>query len=183
MNHVIAHMRVNDSLTIENLVKDKDVLLSIKNNLQDQERYLNYIDTLKQKTEEIIFETPGAPVQFKEFMKDMFNEYLDYQTEWNRKHIRWLASLKVKKKKSDGVGVTTDQIEQARNFPVEDLLDFNRGNFTNCPYHNEKTPSMKFYKESNTCYCFGCHKKADAIDIYRVLNGVDFTSAVRQLIV
>jgi len=33
-------------------------------------------------------------------------------------------------------------------------LPINRGH-VNCPFHNDKTPSMRVYAETNTVYCFG----------------------------
>ena len=33
-------------------------------------------------------------------------------------------------------------------------LSVNKGH-VNCPFHNDKTPSMRVYAETNTVYCFG----------------------------
>ncbi len=32
-----------------------------------------------------------------------------------------------------------------------------------CPFHEDKTPSLKIYPETNTYHCFGCGKNGDAI--------------------
>ncbi|MFA5961517.1 MAG: CHC2 zinc finger domain-containing protein [Parcubacteria group bacterium] len=50
-----------------------------------------------------------------------------------------------------------------------------------CPFHNEKTPSLYFYAETNTFYCFGCHEKGDVIKFYMLLHGVDFKNAIKSL--
>ena len=36
-----------------------------------------------------------------------------------------------------------------------------------CPFHDEKTPSFSVNPELGFFYCFGCHKKGDAITFLR----------------
>ena len=38
-----------------------------------------------------------------------------------------------------------------------------RGNMICCPFHDDKTPSMKLYDDH--FYCFGCQKSGDVIDL------------------
>lgn len=38
----------------------------------------------------------------------------------------------------------------------------NKSGFINCPFHHEKTPSLKIYK--NSYHCFGCNAHGDSID-------------------
>ena len=44
-----------------------------------------------------------------------------------------------------------------------------RNNCLHCPFHNDKTPSMQFYPQTQTAYCFSSNckthgKSLDAID-------------------
>lgn len=74
-----------------------------------------------------------------------------------------------------------DKVLRARSYPIENLVEFKRG-FMCCPWHNEKTPSLKYYPKTNSCYCFGsCGKAYDAIDFYMHKHGVDFKQAVKDL--
>jgi len=71
-------------------------------------------------------------------------------------------------------------IDKAKQYPIDQLLEF-KGGFTRCIFHEEKTGSMKYYKDKNRVHCFSCNKGWDAIDIYQKLNNVEFTEAVKRL--
>lgn len=73
-----------------------------------------------------------------------------------------------------------DQMLRAKTYPLPNLLEFNRGKAL-CPFHNENTPSVHFYKKTNSAYCFGCGKKFDSIDMYQEIHGVSFKEAVESL--
>lgn len=88
-------------------------------------------------------------------------------------------------------GVTEAQIEQAKEHPLEDLIDKRMFKATgkwrancHCPlsgHEGEKTPS--FYIDRNNHYkCFGCQGKGDAIAFVMQRDGVDFVRAVKSLI-
>ena len=38
-----------------------------------------------------------------------------------------------------------------------------RGNLLNCPWHEDKTPSLQIYPRTNSYHCFGCSKSGDVI--------------------
>lgn len=74
-----------------------------------------------------------------------------------------------------------DRILRAKSYPVPELVDLKR-NKTCCLWHKEKTPSLVYYPETNTLYCFGgCGKAYDAIDIYRQKYNCTFKEAVNKL--
>lgn len=88
-------------------------------------------------------------------------------------------------------GVTEAEIEQAREYPLEDLIDkriFKAGGKwranCHCPlvgHEGEKTPS--FYIDKNNRYkCFGCHGSGDSIDFVMQRDGVKFIQAVKSLL-
>lgn len=88
-------------------------------------------------------------------------------------------------------GVTDREIEQAREYPIEDMISTKvfkaSGKWianAHCPltgHEGEKTPS--FYIDKNNRYkCFGCHGKGDAIDFVMQRDGVNFVQAVKSLL-
>lgn len=55
----------------------------------------------------------------------------------------------------------------------------NRAGFIRCPFHREKTASMKIYKGS--CYCFGCNFGGDIFDFAQKMDGLSFKEAFAML--
>ena len=73
-------------------------------------------------------------------------------------------------------------IEKAKAFPITSIMDFTLKGEARCPFHNEKTPSLHYYPETNSTYCFGgCGKSYDAIDVYQKIHNVSFKTAVNEL--
>lgn len=60
-------------------------------------------------------------------------------------------------------------------------LRINRAGFCCCPFHNERTPSLKIYDETNSWYCFGCHRGGDAITMASLYYGTNFAETIRTL--
>lgn len=58
-------------------------------------------------------------------------------------------------------------------------IEINRAGFCRCPFHNERTASMKIYAQS--FYCFGCGAGGDVIDFIRLYERCDFKTAFRML--
>lgn len=49
-------------------------------------------------------------------------------------------------------------------------VDFDVKPVAKCPIHDEDTPSMRFYEETNTFYCFGCRAGGDVIALHRAFT-------------
>lgn len=56
----------------------------------------------------------------------------------------------------------------------------NRAGYICCPFHNERTPSLKFFQDGGW-KCFGCGKGGSSIDFVMALFGLDFRQAVVRL--
>jgi ferredoxin len=76
--------------------------------------------------------------------------------------------------------ITSEDIEKAKEYPFEDLIETNRAGFALCPFHEEKTPS--FYIKKNFGYCFGCGRCVDTIQFLMETENIGFTEAVKRLI-
>jgi DNA primase len=73
------------------------------------------------------------------------------------------------------------EIKDVKDIPVTDFMKFNEKNKALCPFHNEKSGSFTYYPKKNNCYCFGCGKYADVIDIVGVQNNLTFKEALQFL--
>ena len=57
--------------------------------------------------------------------------------------------------------------------------DPNRSGYICCPFHNEKTASLKLY--DHDFHCFGCGAHGDAVDFVALLFNLEPMAAVKQL--
>lgn len=60
-------------------------------------------------------------------------------------------------------------------------LEVNCSGFCPCPFHHERTASLKLYPAAKGFYCFGCHTGGSVIDFVAQLYGLDALGAVRRL--
>lgn len=53
-----------------------------------------------------------------------------------------------------------------------------KGGFMRCPFHGEKTASLKIYKGNGGWHCYGCGRGGSVIDFVKEHEGCDFRTAV-----
>jgi len=58
-------------------------------------------------------------------------------------------------------------VPQLGDYYSEYPVNFDSSPFCCCPLHDEETPSMRYYEETNSFYCFGCRKGGDIIALHR----------------
>lgn len=57
----------------------------------------------------------------------------------------------------------------------------NRAGFIRCPFHGEKTASLKIYDNGRGWTCFGCHRGGDVITFVREYFGLSFPDAIEKI--
>lgn len=60
-------------------------------------------------------------------------------------------------------------------------LSPNAQGFCRCPFHEEKTASMRLYEGDRGWYCFGCGQGGDVIDLVRRLYQINTRQAIVRL--
>ena len=55
------------------------------------------------------------------------------------------------------------------------------GGFMCCPFHGEKDPSLKVYKDTGGWHCYGCGRGGSVIDFVMEQENCDFRTAVRGI--
>ena len=56
-----------------------------------------------------------------------------------------------------------------------------RKGFMCCPFHGEKAPSLKVYKNTGGWHCFGCERGGSVIDFVMAHENCNFNTAVRAI--
>lgn len=75
----------------------------------------------------------------------------------------------------DNVKAALTMTEVARAYGSES----NRAGFVRCPFHADRTPSMKLYQDSY--YCFGCGEHGDVVDFVGRLFQLTPLDALKKL--
>lgn len=136
---------------------------------------------------------PALYEVFTEVRLDMRKLKIEAVTEKPQRVIKRIVQRQAhlsQPKRRQG-GVTEHEIEQAREYPIEDMITNKRFKATgkwrsnyHCPlegHNGEKTPS--FYVDKNNRYkCFGCQQGGDAIDFVMQRDGSKFVQAVKSLV-
>ena len=60
-------------------------------------------------------------------------------------------------------------------------IQINKQGFANCPFHHEKTNSMKVYSGKGGYHCFGCGANGDIITFVEEYFQISFKEAVKKL--
>lgn len=60
-------------------------------------------------------------------------------------------------------------------------IQINSRGFANCPFHHEKTASMKVYNGKGGYHCFGCGANGDIITFVEEYFQISFKEAVKKL--
>lgn len=56
-----------------------------------------------------------------------------------------------------------------------------RALWLSCPFHEDKTPSLKINPDKQTFYCFSCNSGGDSIAFIQKLHGLTFKEALNYL--
>ncbi|MBE2888880.1 CHC2 zinc finger domain-containing protein [Geobacter anodireducens] len=76
-------------------------------------------------------------------------------------------------------GITPEMIDQARQYPITSIIEFSKGRYRCCPFHEDRNPSMALYE--NHVHCFVCNRTWDSISATMALDDVTFREAVLAL--
>jgi DNA primase len=77
------------------------------------------------------------------------------------------------------------KVDQIRStLKIREVMEYygvkwNSKGFANCPFHNEKTPSLTTWE--NRYKCFGCGESGDVIDFVMAFHNISFKQAIIRL--
>lgn len=146
--------------------------------------YLNELDiTLRQYEKER--NEPNITQQARQWADQLPEAY---ETK-RRLLLERLRSAKTEKEKQERIthykvftnkleSFTDQQIAQARNYPIKDLIGTTK-NIINCPFHDDKTASLNV--KNNFYHCHGCGVSGDTINFVMKRDGLTFREAIIKL--
>lgn len=76
--------------------------------------------------------------------------------------------------------ITDEMVQQARQYPVTQLIDFQRGK-SRAWCHDDRNPSLYLAPRVNRVVCPVCGKYFSSIDVLIERDGLSFPEAVRML--
>lgn len=104
-----------------------------------------------------------------------FRELVDLAEEQ-----RTLAGIIRQLIKPQTSGVTQEQIDQARAYPIDRLVEFQKGKAVSwC--HDDRNPSLSWDRQHNRAHCFPCDKSFNPVDVLIERDGMTFPNAVKTL--
>jgi len=110
--------------------------------------------------------------------------------EWVKSCDRYRRLQELKKylsMTSCSIGKKELNVNSARTVPIASLFDFDRKKSyrnriqVSCPFHEDNTPSMVIYTETNSYHCYSCGNGGDVINFIMRLNAIKFVDAVNYL--
>jgi DNA primase len=75
----------------------------------------------------------------------------------------------------------SSDLTSLKKIPISQFIKLSKDNSARCLWHEEKTPSMKYYPDTNSLYCFGCGSYGDIISVIQKLENCSFKVAVAYL--
>lgn len=124
-------------------------------------------DLLERQREEI---SKGNSIRHIEIMQDTINKRIE---GWKKLEINFGRKF---------TNNSSNDIERAKSVPITNFVKFDGNGFARCLWHNEKSGSMKYYKNVNKTYCFGCQIHKDVIDVIMNLHSINFNEAIKFLL-
>lgn len=91
-----------------------------------------------------------------------------------------LLKQRLYKQPTESGALTEEQIQRAKDYPIEQLLDF-KNKKTTAFCHEDKSPSLTHWKAANKAKCFACNLLFNPIDVLMVRDGQTFRQAVLNL--
>lgn len=156
--------------------KDKDVYVCLDNDKAGELGILKICKILPHAKVVFLPSEVGEHGDITDYFVKCAHSINDFRFEMSlaKPHVVKTAPPEKKKKwkKADGT-----KLEQAKSVPIENYLKFNSQGYAKCPFHDEKTASLKKYP-NNKFYCYGCGAHGDVIDLLCKQRGISMKEAV-----
>lgn len=165
--------------TLREILEQLKIYPEAKEYLQDQlkenKQKIQYLEEYSKHIDDYIYRKVNKESEW--FWRDIIEE-LEINIPKQRSNIIIKRNTFILENKSKDFKYS---IEKAKQYPIDQLLEFNYQGKAKCLWHNEKTASLHYYGKTNTVKCFGCGEFADSIKVYQKLKGCTFNQSLKAL--
>ena len=122
----------------------------------------------------------GMAKEWQEYMAQLTNKVPEMALEAVKQQIEMIHRYESDPLPKEGE-ITADMMETARAYPIEKLIEFDRAGKAVAWCHDDKAPSLFWYKKANRATCFPCGRSFNPVDVLIERDNFSFRDAVLNL--
>ncbi len=178
--HKRSLLLLNNMLFINKAFPEGSEILRRNKRIYEQEIIQYKNDLERSVLQAIIDELP--PVQVKLIL--LF-KYLNQRFRELRNCLHFINSQmpqtkNLNKTKTDYISI---KIQRSKEIDIRKVVEYlglevKSNDILRCPFHQDKTPSLKLYRKENRFKCYGCNASGDSITFVRKFQNVGFLEAI-----
>ncbi len=174
---ILSQMTKNELQTLihEKKKESQELTITLKNRLKE---------LMKKPYYEFLSEIPKFFLERTIFEFNWWSEIL--QMNATIKSWKYLLQLKFENKRNTNV-LSREKILKVKQIPIERIVErftwkktWQRWNIL-CPFHDDRTGSLKLYPQTNSFYCFGCQKWGTPIEFTAGYLKISNKQAIEEL--
>lgn len=138
-----------------------------------------FLDAVAMTYGEVVDAGKEPEAELTEFVQSFHRAFEDAE---KREQDAWrkVLLLSAPRKEGEDAGRASEaDIQKARDYPIDAVVEVNARNYAKCVWHEDNNPSM--WVRGNWAHCFSCGKSGDVISVYRAQTGASFNEAVKHL--
>jgi hypothetical protein len=131
---------------------------------------------IRELAEDVTYLADDAGELSADFCQSIFQQLLV-----ESKELRSLTIISKPNYRPRAGAITPQMIEDARDYPIEQIVQFDRQGKSLAWCHADNHPSLSWHRAGNRATCFPCGKIFNPIDVLTQRDGMSFPDAVKQL--
>lgn len=148
--------------------------------IKEHNEIIDDLVEVKREIESACFQSIKNPKEYEFTLEICLGIFYDIPKERIERRLKKWNAMVLSEFYTKNSGTTS--LSKSKSFPIEDVLGTKiRSGFIECPFHTDKTPSMKVYLSENRCHCFSCGFHGDVLDLVMKLENLSLPQAIKKL--